>query len=68
MKFKKIKFENYRCFLDGEITFEEHDGKNINLIIGTNGADLINKRNNCRNPANHVIHCYLTLSSYLCTI
>lgn len=38
MKFKKIKFENYRCFLDGEITFEEHDGKNINLIIGTNGA------------------------------
>ena len=27
-----------------------------------------NKRNNCRNPANHVIHRYLTLSSYLCTI
>lgn len=38
MKFKKIKFKNYRCFLDGELSFQETDGKNINLIIGTNGA------------------------------
>ena len=38
MKFKKIKFKNYRCFLDGELIFREPDEKNINLIIGTNGA------------------------------
>ena len=38
MRFKKIKFNNYRCFLDGELQFEETEGKNINLIIGTNGA------------------------------
>ena len=38
MKFRKIKFNNYRCFLDGELNFEEKDGKNINLIVGNNGA------------------------------
>ena len=38
MRFKKIKFNNYRCFLDGEIDFCEKDGKNINLILGNNGA------------------------------
>ena len=38
MRFKKIKFENYRCFLNGEIDFCEKDGKNINLILGNNGA------------------------------
>lgn len=38
MQFKKIKFHNYRCFVDGELSFEQHGDKNINLIIGTNGA------------------------------
>ena len=38
MRFKKIKFENYRCFLNGELIFEEDADKNINLIVGTNGA------------------------------
>lgn len=38
MRFRRIKFHNYRCFLDGEILFEEMNGKNINLIIGNNGA------------------------------
>ncbi|MDP4085091.1 MAG: AAA family ATPase [Bacillota bacterium] len=38
MQFKKIKFHNYRCFVDGELSFEQHGPKNINLIIGTNGA------------------------------
>ena len=38
MRFKKIKFDNYRCFLNGEIEFCEKDGKNINLILGNNGA------------------------------
>lgn len=38
MRFKKIRFENYRCFLNGEIEFSEKDGKNINLILGNNGA------------------------------
>ena len=38
MRFKKIKFDNYRCFLNGEIEFSENDGKNINLILGNNGA------------------------------
>lgn len=38
MRFKKIKFDNYRCFLNGEIEFCERDGKNINLILGNNGA------------------------------
>lgn len=38
MRFNRIKFENYRCFLNGEVCFSESNGKNINLIIGTNGA------------------------------
>ena len=38
MKFKKIRFENYRCFLDGELEFSEDKEHNINLILGTNGA------------------------------
>lgn len=38
MKFKKIRFENYRCFLNGELEFLEDKEHNINLIIGTNGA------------------------------
>lgn len=38
MRFRRIKFHNYRCFLDGELFFSEKDGKNINLILGNNGA------------------------------
>ena len=38
MRFRKIKFSNYRCFLDGELSFQETDERNVNLIIGTNGA------------------------------
>lgn len=38
MKFKRIKFKNYRCFVEGELFFQENEGKNINLIIGSNGA------------------------------
>ena len=38
MRFRKISFNNYRCFLNGEIRFNETKEKNINLIIGTNGA------------------------------
>ena len=38
MKFLKIKFKNYRCFIDGEINFNENKDKNINLILGPNGG------------------------------
>ena len=38
MRFKKIKFTNYRCFLDGELEFVEDSERNINLILGNNGA------------------------------
>ena len=38
MRFRKIKFYNYRCFLNGELEFVETGDKNINLILGNNGA------------------------------
>ena len=40
MRFRKITFSNYRCFMDGSISFEENDtkGQNINLILGSNGS------------------------------
>ena len=38
MKFKKITFKNYRCFVDGELNFHESQKKHINLILGNNGA------------------------------
>ena len=40
MRFKKITFHNYRCFMSGSVTFEEDlaSGKNINLILGSNGS------------------------------
>ena len=38
MRFRKIKFNNYRCFLNGELEFSESGDKNINLILGNNGA------------------------------
>lgn len=38
MRFKKVKFHNYRCFIDGEYNFDEDRKKHINLILGNNGA------------------------------
>lgn len=40
MRFRKITFHNYRCFVSGSVTFEEDlpNGKNINLILGSNGS------------------------------
>ena len=38
MKFKKITFNNYRCFMNGTISFDEIDDKNINLLIAPNGG------------------------------
>lgn len=38
MKFKRITFKNYRCFVDGELNFNESQNKHINLILGNNGA------------------------------
>lgn len=38
MRFKSIKYKNYRCFLNGEIVFDDNNEKNISLVIGANGA------------------------------
>ena len=40
MRFKRIRFENYRCFESGSIEFEERaqDRRNVNLVLGSNGC------------------------------
>ena len=38
MKFKKITFNNYRCFMNGTISFNEMNDRNINLLIAPNGG------------------------------
>lgn len=38
MKFKKITYNNYRCFLSGSVTFSEKENQNINLFVGPNGG------------------------------
>ena len=38
MRFRRIKFHNYRCFRDGELIFSETENQNINLVLGNNGA------------------------------
>ena len=38
MKFKKITFNNYRCFMNGTILFNETNDRNINLLIAPNGG------------------------------
>lgn len=38
MKFLRIKYENYRCFKDVELSFETEDAKNIALIVAPNGG------------------------------
>ena len=38
MRFRRITFKNYRCFVDGSVSFEENNSKNINLLIGPNGG------------------------------
>lgn len=38
MKIKRIKYKNYRCFLDAEVVFETTKSKNIALLVGPNGS------------------------------
>lgn len=38
MKINRIVFSNYRCFLDGEISFKTDDKKNMTVLIGPNGG------------------------------
>lgn len=38
MKIKRIKYKNYRCFLDAEVVFETTESKNIALLVGPNGS------------------------------
>ena len=38
MKFLRIKYENYRCFKDVELSFKTKDAKNIALIVAPNGG------------------------------
>lgn len=38
MRFNKITYSNYRCFLDGTVSFRESGDKNINILIGPNGG------------------------------
>lgn len=38
MRFNKISFENYRCFLNGSIDFEKSPKKNMTILIAPNGG------------------------------
>ena len=38
MKFLRIKYENYRCFKEVELSFKTQDAKNIALIVAPNGG------------------------------
>lgn len=38
MKINRIKYRNYRCFLDAEVVFETTASKNIALLVGANGS------------------------------
>ena len=38
MRINRIKYKNYRCFLDAEVVFETSAEKNIALLVGPNGA------------------------------
>lgn len=38
MKFLRIKYDNYRCFKDVELSFKTQDSKNIALIVAPNGG------------------------------
>lgn len=38
MRFNKISFENYRCFLNGSIDFEKSPEKNMTILIAPNGG------------------------------
>lgn len=38
MKINRIKYKNYRCFLDAEVVFETNASKNIALLVGPNGS------------------------------
>ena len=38
MRFRKITYHNYRCFLNETIQFNEKGKQNINLLVGPNGG------------------------------
>ena len=38
MKIHKMTFENYRCFLEGEIVFSTTEKKNMVVLVGPNGG------------------------------
>lgn len=38
MKINRIKYRNYRCFLDAEVVFETTPSQNIALLVGPNGS------------------------------
>lgn len=38
MKINRIKYRNYRCFLDAEVVFETTSSRNIALLVGPNGS------------------------------
>lgn len=38
MRFNKISFENYRCFLNGSIDFKKNRDKNMTILIAPNGG------------------------------
>lgn len=38
MKFNSISYSNYRCFLDGTISFDTNSNKNMTVIIAPNGG------------------------------
>ncbi|MDE6414165.1 MAG: hypothetical protein K2K48_02005 [Anaeroplasmataceae bacterium] len=38
MKFLRIKYKNYRCFIDAELSFKTDEKKNIALIVAPNGG------------------------------
>lgn len=38
MKINRIKYRNFRCFLDAEVIFETTSSQNIALLVGPNGS------------------------------
>lgn len=38
MKFLRIKYKNYRCFMNAELSFKTDEQKNIALIVAPNGG------------------------------
>ena len=38
MRFNKISFDNYRCFLNGTIEFPKSDTKSLTILVAPNGG------------------------------